>query len=72
MCHSGHMATNLKIDDSLLSEALSIGGFQTKKDTVNEALRTFIDFQKQLRVLDYEGAFEEFDEYDYKSLRNNR
>jgi Arc/MetJ family transcription regulator len=66
------MATNLKIDEELLSEALSLGGFRTKKDTVNEALRAFIRHQKQLKVLEYEGAFEEFDDYDYKSARKGR
>jgi hypothetical protein len=35
------MPTNLTIDDKLLDEALSIGGYKTKRETVNEALREF-------------------------------
>lgn len=63
------MATNLKIDNDLLEEALRLGDFRTKKDTVNEALKVFIQQQKQLEVLNHEGAFEEFDDYDYKAFR---
>ena len=36
------MATNLSIDPKLLEEALQVGGFSTKKDTVNQALKEFI------------------------------
>jgi Uncharacterized protein conserved in bacteria (DUF2191). len=36
------MATNLAIDDVLLETALEIGGYKSKKDTVNAALEEFI------------------------------
>ena len=36
------MATNLAIDDKLLCEAFEISGLKTKKDTVNLALKEFI------------------------------
>lgn len=65
------MATNLKIDEDLLKEALSLGGFKTKKDTVNEALRSYIQHQKQLKFLELEGAFGEFAEFDYKGPRRS-
>lgn len=65
------MATNLKIDDELLEEALRIGGFKTKKDTVNEALKLLIKQQKQLEVLNYESAFEELDDFDHKAFRKH-
>ena len=41
------MPTNLAIDENLLSEALKVGGFKTKKNTVNEALKEFIRRRKQ-------------------------
>ncbi len=63
------MNTNLKIDDSLLSEALKLGKFKTKKETVNEALKTFISHKKQLLVLNYEGVFTDLDNFDYKKFR---
>jgi Arc/MetJ family transcription regulator len=36
------MSTNLAIDDNLLIIAQNIAGFKTKKDTVNQALKEFI------------------------------
>ena len=63
------MATNLKIDENLLDEALRLGGFATKKDTVNQALKAFVDRLKQREVLKYEGAFEEFDNFDHRKYR---
>lgn len=65
------MATNLKIDTKLLDEALALGGFETKKDTVNEALKSFVQHKKQLKILELAGSFEEFDDFDYKSYRKN-
>jgi Arc/MetJ family transcription regulator len=65
------MATNLKIDTKLLDEALALGGFETKKDTVNEALKSFVQHKKQLKILEFAGSFEEFDDFDYKSYRKS-
>ena len=41
------MATNLAIDDQLLSEALRVGGRRTKRDTVNEALAEYVPRRKR-------------------------
>ncbi|MCH2155935.1 MAG: type II toxin-antitoxin system VapB family antitoxin [Opitutales bacterium] len=65
------MATNLKIDTELLDEALVLGGFETKKDTVNAALKSFVHYKKQLKVLELADSFEEFDDFDYKSYRKS-
>ncbi len=64
------MPTNLALDDSLLNEALEIGNFKTKKDTVTTALREFIDRRKQLRILDLAGTIEYDESYDYKKARS--
>ena len=45
------MATNLKIDDKLLEEALRLGQFRTKKEAVNQALTEFVQHRKQLEIL---------------------
>ena len=37
------MPTNLAIDDNLLDEALRIGGRRTKRETVNEALKEYVE-----------------------------
>ena len=66
------MATNLAIDDRLLDEALRIGGHRTKKDTVTEALREYIDYRKQRRILELAGTVEYTPDYDYKQQRRRR
>jgi Arc/MetJ family transcription regulator len=63
------MATNLAIDDGLLEEALRAGGHRTKKDTVNEALKEYIQHRKQARILNLFGKVDFDPRYDYKRQR---
>lgn len=63
------MATNLKIDEVLLADALKLGGFKTKKDAVNKALEEFVQHRRRLQVLEMEGQIEYFEDYDYKKAR---
>jgi len=63
------MATNLAIDDQLLQEAQRVGGHRTKKDTVNEALREYIQRRQQAKVVDLFGQIEFDKSYDYKKQR---
>ncbi len=65
------MATNLAIDDKLLTEALSISGLKTKKDTVNHALREFINRRKQMEIIDLFGKLDPDAGYDYKKGREH-
>ena len=66
------MATNLAIDDELLAEALRVGGQRTKKATVNEALREYVQRRKQLEVLELFGTIDFDPTYDYKRARHRR
>ncbi|MBL7645069.1 MAG: type II toxin-antitoxin system VapB family antitoxin [Candidatus Hydrogenedentes bacterium] len=66
------MATNLAIDDALLTEALKEGGLKTKKDTVNEALREYIQKRKQKKILALFGTIDFDPSYDHKKGRNRR
>lgn len=66
------MATNLGIDEKLLAEALKAGGFKTKKTTVNEALREFIQRRKQTRILKLFGSVEFDQKYNHKKGRTRR
>lgn len=66
------MPTNLAIDDSLLEQALRIGGHRTKKATVTEALKEYIQRRKQLHVLDLFGSIEWDTDYDYKKQRRRK
>jgi Arc/MetJ family transcription regulator len=63
------MATNLDIDDRLLSEALAVGGYKTKRQTVNEALREFIQRRQRLELVKLFGTIDYDPGYDYKEER---
>ena len=63
------MPTNLAIDDRLLTEAQRIGGLRTKKDTVNQALREYIQRRRQTKVLELFGKIDFDPSYDYKKQR---
>ena len=64
------MATNLAINNELLDFALKIGGYKTKKDTVNAALEEFIQKRKADDLINLFGKIGFDDTYDYKKLRN--
>jgi Arc/MetJ family transcription regulator len=66
------MPTNLAIDDRLLDQALDVGGYRTKKETVNQALREFIQRRKRLELLKLVGKVEYDRRYDYKRERRRR
>jgi hypothetical protein len=63
------MPTNLAIDDDLLAEAQQVGGHRTKKDTVNEALREYIQRRRQMKVIDLFGKIDFDPSYDHKKQR---
>ncbi len=68
------MATNLQIDDELLREAVTLGGFPSKKAAVNEVLREFVQRKKQLGIIDLFGKIDFDPEWDYKAdrMRDNK
>jgi Arc/MetJ family transcription regulator len=59
------MRTNVVIDDQLMSRALKLGGFRTKRSAIEAGLRLLIQVnsQKRLRKLkgkvDWQGDLEE-------------
>ena len=63
------MATNLSIDTELLSEALAISGLPTKKETVNQALKEFVQRRKQHEITALFGNLPQDRDYDYKKGR---
>jgi len=63
------MATNLNIDISLLEEAFKIGKFRSKKETVNIALKEYIQRKKQKNILKYFNSIEFDSTFDYKASR---
>jgi len=49
------MATNLAINDELLSSAHKAGGMKTKRETVNMALEEFIQKRKRKEAMELFG-----------------
>jgi hypothetical protein len=66
------MATNLAIDDALIVEAQALGDKKTKKDTVTEALKEYIQRRKQLQLTALFGKIDYAPDYDYKKLRKRK
>lgn len=64
------MATNLAIDDKLLNEALKLGNFKSKKETVNTALKEFVQKRRQKDFVTLFGSIDFDQKYDYKRARN--
>lgn len=63
------MATNLAINEQLLNTAYAIGGFSSKKETVNTALEEFIERRKSEDLINMFGKIEYDSDYDYKKSR---
>jgi Arc/MetJ family transcription regulator len=66
------MPTNLAIDDRLLDEAKTVGGYRTKRETVNEALREFIQRRQRVELAKLFGKVKYDPRYDYKKERRHR
>lgn len=70
-CHHDRISRVI-IDDELLDQALSVGGFRTKRETVNQALREFIARRHRLELVDLFGKVDYDPSYDYKKERRAR
>ena len=69
LCETSHMATNIELNENLLSKAMKLGGMRTKKEAVNQALSEYVQRREQLKVLDFFGTVELDPDYDYKKQR---
>lgn len=49
------MRTNIVIDDQLMKEAMELSGLKTKREVVEQALRTFVRLKKQGEIKHYFG-----------------
>ena len=49
------MRTNIDIDDQLMAEALAATGAKTKREVVEEGLRSLVRLKRQSRALEYFG-----------------
>ncbi len=63
------MATNLQIDDKLITKALKLGRHRTKKAAVTQALTDYIHHLEQEKVLSLFGSVDYVTDYNYKIQR---
>jgi len=68
----GTLPTNLAIDDRLLAEAQKAGGHKTKRETVNAALKEYVQRRKQQKILSIFGSLDYEPGYDYKRERSSK
>lgn len=66
------MATNLALDDELVSEAKRLGEHRTKRAAVNEALAEYVARRRRKEALDLFGKLDWDPDYDYKAARRRR
>ncbi|PYY13280.1 MAG: DUF2191 domain-containing protein [Acidobacteria bacterium] len=63
------MATNLGLNDELISEAQKLGKHRSKKEAVNAALDEYVTRRKQLGILKLFGKIDYDPRYNYKRAR---
>ena len=63
------MATNLQIEDRLITQAVKLGRHRTKKAAVTKALTDYIHHLEQENILSLFGAVDYVQGYDYKKQR---
>ena len=63
------MATNMELNEKLLSKAMRLGGMSTKMEAVNQALLEYVQRREQLEVMQMFGTVEYDSGYDYKKQR---
>lgn len=63
------MATNLQIDDKLITQAVKLGKHRTKKAAVTRALTDYIHHLEQENILSLFGSVDFEPEYDDKKQR---
>jgi Arc/MetJ family transcription regulator len=66
------MPTNLHIDSDLLEQAQRLGHHRTKRETVDEALREYIQYRKRMEAVKAFGTIDFDPGYDFKKMRNAR
>ncbi len=63
------MATNLALDDKLITQAQKVGCHKTKKEAVTAALKDYIAHKKQLEIVDLFGTIDFDTDFNYKKAR---
>jgi Arc/MetJ family transcription regulator len=69
ICVEVKMATNLQIDDRLITKAVKLGRHHTKKAAVTQALTEYIHHIEQENILSLFGSVDFDSKYNYKKQR---
>lgn len=63
------MATNIDLNEKLVSKAMHLAKLKTKKDVVNLALEEFVDRREQQKIIELFGTVDFDESYAYKEQR---
>lgn len=64
------MRTNIVIDDKLMRDVLRASGLKTKREAVEEGLRTLLRLKRQAEIRDFRGKLSWKGDLD--AMRNDR
>jgi Arc/MetJ family transcription regulator len=64
------MRTNIVIDDELMRETLRATGLKTKREAVDQALRTLLRLKRQAKIRQFRGKLDW--QGDLNALRSDR
>lgn len=62
------MRTNIEIDDQLMADVMRVTGAKTKREVVEEALRTLLQIRRQREILKFRGKLTSW-EGDLEAMR---
>lgn len=63
------MRTNIVLDETLIADAMRLGGLATKREAVETALREYVARKRMRRVFKLAGADLIAPEYDVRAVR---
>ncbi len=66
------MATNVELEPKLIKEAQRIGGHKTKRETIESALREYVQHRKQADIIAMFGTIDFDEDYNYKASRKRK
>ena len=64
------MRTNIIIDDELMSDVLKLTGIKSKREAVEQALRTLLALKQQEKIKQFKGALKW--EGDLEQMRSDQ
>ncbi len=66
------MATNLKLDDKMVAEAVKLGRHKIKREAVGAAVAEYVRRRRQARIEELYGAIEYPEDWNPRAMRRSR